>query len=90
MHGSPHHRCIEIRAPRVASVNNRVFLLTSRDVLTASIDAPVAEESCHLRIQLFITIIMIVPRWLAIGHCIGIWQSTASVQLQGNIKLPLS
>ena len=90
MDGSPDHCGVEVHAPGIISSDDGVLLFATCDILATSIDAPMAEETSDLGIQLFEAFVAAVPRWDAVGGCIWIGHTSATVQLQRRIKLPLT
>ena len=90
MDGSPHHRSVKVHAPGVVSCNDGVLLLATCDVLATGIDAPMAEETGDLSVQLLKALIAAVPRRGAVASNIWIWHTPATVQLQRRIKLPFA
>ena len=90
MDGSPDHRSVEVHAPGVVNSDDGVLLFATCDILATGIDAPMAEETGDLCIQLFEALVTAIPRRDAVGGNIWIWHTPATIELQRRIKLPLA
>ena len=86
MHRTIDHGGIIVGSPRIVGTDNGILLLEARQVLAASIDAPVAEEAGYLGTHLLVSLEVLVPK----GDAMIIRQSPTTIQLHGGIKLPLT
>ena len=52
MHRAPYHGGIKVLPPGIAGDNDRILLSATCDILATGIDAPMAEETGDLSVQL--------------------------------------
>ena len=76
MHGAPYHGGIKVLPPGIAGGNDRILLSATCDILATGIDAPMAEESGYLCIQLLVAFIVALPSRLSVGGCVSIGHSS--------------
>ncbi len=66
-----------------------MLLRKSSEVFAAHIHREMAELAGNLCAQLLVSLETAVPRWRAVGCDVGVGHSSAAVQLQRHVKLPL-
>ena len=81
MHRAPYHGGIKVLAPWIAGGDDRILLSATCDVLATGIDAPMAEESGYLCIQLLVAFIVALPCRLSVGGSVSVGHTSATIQL---------
>ena len=72
----------------MGGIDDRIFLLIVREVLTTHIDREVAEGTGDLRVELSIGGVAFFPRRRAVGQGVSLGQTATAVEGEGGVELP--